>query len=255
MARKKKSGGGGGGDGGGWIVTFSDLMTLLLTFFVLLLSMASMDATKLQQIGLSDSGATVLPLIQERFLSVGDNEKVPERVRLLEKILRHPSYPKFMEENPELIKNLLFPEDMFPPELFSAILDENLLVLAHPEGIVIVFTGGLLFEPLTFKLDSQGETLLEALLPILQSVSSDVNISGYTDNEPGRSMSNDHLSTLRAMAVLDFFLKDASLMPERFSVSGYGADWPMFDNATPMGRAKNRRVEVLLKTNKRQSGY
>jgi chemotaxis protein MotB len=73
------------------------------------------------------------------------------------------------------------------------------------------------------------------------------NVSGYTDDAPGRAVDNYTLSGERALSVLNFFLNHG-LRKERFSVAGYGPHWPVADNATEQGRAENRRVEILLKT-------
>ncbi len=241
MARRKKRGGGGGGEG--WLVTFSDLMTLLLTFFVLLLSMASMDTTTITRISAFSKGTS--------HIDLSGPGRVPERVELLTAMLKD---PKNILEKMNRIKDLLFPLDILPKELSKGELDKNLSILEHPEGVVIVLTDSLLFAEGSPILDEKGGKLIDALTPVIHAVNADVNISGYTDTTPGRAISNDDLSAMRALSVLERFLQ-AGMQAGRFSVSGYGPDKPMFTNDTPEGRRRNRRVELLVKTTPRVGSY
>ena len=229
--------------GAGWLVTFSDLMTLLLTFFVLLLSMSSMDTTTITRI------SAALSLVAH-----ADPEnagRIPERIQEVVELLRD---PENAFEKQQRIKDLLFPYDILPPEVTTGDIEENIRILEHPEGVVIVLTDGLVFEPNSSTLDGKGKKLLELLYPVIVAVNTDVNISGFTDNIPPQGISNDDLSALRALAVLEHFLH-GNLKPDRFSVSGYGADKPMYGNDTEENRAKNRRVEILIKTAKAVGRY
>ncbi len=239
--RKKKSGGGGGGDG--WLVTFSDLMTLLLTFFVLLLSMASMDTTTITRIS---SFSNSLAPIQHSGAS-----RMSDRVKLVIDLVR--DHDNLLLQN-DRIKDLLFPDDIFPPEMNVADVKANVSILQHPEGVVIVLTDGLLFAEGSAEPDARGRALLDALTPVIHGVNADVNISGHTDSTPQPPPGNDELSARRALAVLERFLA-GKVPPDRFSISAYGPDKPMYANDTPEGRRKNRRVEILLKTAKRLARY
>ncbi len=241
MARRKKSG--GGLVGGGWLITYSDLMTLLMTFFVLLLSMSSMDRMTITRISGYDGGAAPI--------ESGSAGRLSDRIRILSKLLRDPDNVLMQSER---IKDLLFPDDILPPEVKSGDVKENLRVLAHPEGVVIVLTDGLLFAEGSAELDEQGVKLMEALIPVIYSVNADVNISGHTDTTPVPPPGNDELSVQRALSVLRVFLT-GKVPADRFSVSGYGPNKPMYPNDTPENRAKNRRVEILLKTTKRLGRY
>ena len=239
MARRKKKSEEGGA---AWLVTFSDLMTLLLTFFVLLLSMASMDTTVITRISAQTQSLSQIPQS-----GLG---RVPERIQILTRILKDP-YNILEKRN--RIKDLLFPLDRLPKEISSSDLDKNLSILEHPEGVVIVLTEGLLFREGSAMLDQKGKTLLDLLTPVIHQVNADVNISGHSD-AAGEGGDGYELSFLRAAGVLEHFLQ-VPLPADRFSVSGYGPDKPMFSNADSEGRQKNRRVEILLKTTPRVGSY
>lgn len=234
MARKKKKSAGMASDG--WLVTFGDLVTLLLTFFVLLLSMSSMDRSVLTRITFftDDVG----------FLTNRSAGRIPQRVKFIVEAL---DKPWEVLEKQKRIKDLLFPDDELPPEISRSTLEANLKVLARPEGVALVLTDALLFPSGGAQLSEAARRLLEPVREVLVFMPAPVNVSGYTDDVGGASDANHALSGERALAVLEFFLS-SGLPPERFSVSGYGPAWPIADNGTEEGRAQNRRVEILLKT-------
>ena len=238
MARKKKAATGGGG-GGGWLVTFSDLMTLLLTFFVLLLSMSSMDNSIVMEVA-SFFKQNVA------FLSEPGASKVEDRYRILKKILQDPFAAI---DKPDRIKDLLFPNDVLPPDISKSTLDANLLVLRRPEGVALVLTDKILFPLGKTDLSVTGQKIVAEVGRFLQSMSSSVNIAGYTDSIPGGTLDNCEIAARRAMSVLRYF-KGMGMASNRFSVSGYGPNFPIADNSIPAGRAKNRRIEILVKTGK-----
>ena len=242
MARRKKSGGGGSEDPA-WLVTFSDLMTLLLTFFVLLLSMASMDTTVLTRISAQMRSLAHMPL--------SGPGRTPERIEMIVKMLKDPAN---ILQKKDRLKDLLFPRDVLPAELSYNDVANNITILQHPEGVVIVLTEGLLFGPGSAALDSTGKKLLDVLTPVMHAVNADANISGHTGPGQGDGTDLYRLSFLRGSTVLEHFLQN-QLKPDRFSVSGYGPDKPMLPNDSEQNRRQNRRVEILLKTTPRVGSY
>lgn len=229
--------------GTAWLITFSDLMTLLLTFFVLLVSMSSMDTAIFTRISSHMRSLAPIPL--------SGAGRLPERITIITKLIKDPAN---LLEKKKRLKDLLFPHDVLPPELSAGELDKNLDILQHPEGIVIVLTEGLLFAPGAAGLDAKGKKLLDALTPVILAVNADTNISGHTDPGPGEGADLYRLSFLRAANVLEHFLQN-KIKPDRFSVSGYGADKPAYPNDTAEHQKQNRRVEILLKTTPRMGSY
>ncbi|WP_027720611.1 OmpA family protein [Maridesulfovibrio zosterae] len=230
--------------GGAWLVTFSDLVTLLLTFFVLLLSMASMDHSFITRV-------TIMPA-ELGFLDKRGSGRVTAKVKLVSEFLERPWE---VLERQNRIKDLLFPDDVLPPEMDRATLNENLKVLAKPEGVALVLTDKLMFPLGKSELDDSAKMLLYQFVPVLDYLgTADVNVSGYTDNVGGMSLSNFQLSGDRAMAVLTYFVKQG-IANERLSVSAYGPMFPLYSNISPEGRNQNRRVEILIKTTPHMGGY
>ena len=221
------------------MVTFSDLMTLLLTFFVLLLSMSSMDKSIIREI------ITIFER-EPGFLSVRGAGRIETRFKILEEILRN---PEDILEKKQRIKDLLFPEEILPPQINKSTLDENLEVLLRPEGVALVLSDEILFPSGKADLSRAARSLLQQIFTLMIISPADVNIAGYTDSVPAVDPDNYTLSAMRGLAVMDFFLgKD--LDPKRFSVSAYGPNFPAADNQEPEEQARNRRVEILFKTEK-----
>ncbi|WP_456324312.1 OmpA/MotB family protein [Desulfonauticus submarinus] len=238
MGKRKKSKGGGGPPKDGWLVTFSDLVTLLLTFFVLLLSMSSLDNSVVKDVVSVFTQST-------GFLGASSNVKIEDRFKLLRDILQKPW--EILDKQQRII-DLLFPDEVLPPEITKSTLQRNLEILKRPEGVALVLHDGILFRPGAYQLLPGAKALLRQIAILISIWPAPVNIAGYTDNLKSRKMDNYTLSSLRALAVLEF-LREQHIAPERFSVSAYGPNFPIADNKTPEGRKRNRRVEILLKIN------
>lgn len=219
-----------------WLITFGDLVTLLLTFFVLILSMSSMDRSFLTKIVLFKNDFSVLT-----YKGAG---KIPRRIHLVIDLLERP-WEVMDKQN--RIKDLLYPEDEIPPEITRSTLMKNLQILARPEGVALVLSNDLLFPPGGYELTEQARYALGRIAEVMEYMQAPVNVAGYTDSDPGGRMNNYELSGERSLSVLEFFL-EYGMRKERFSLSGYGPHWPMGDNETEKGKAENRRVEILLKT-------
>jgi len=221
----------------GWLVTFSDLITLLLTFFVLLLSMSSMDK-KIVRESLHLFGWDL------GYVSRAGAGRIPTKYEFVVELLQRPWE---FRDHEERVRDLLFPDEVLPKEIQRSTVEESVRFLERPEGLAILLTEDLLFPLGGFALTDPAKAILAQLAPLMQVAPNDINISGHTDNLPGRTMDNDTLSALRGMAVLEWLL-ELGVPDVRLSVSGYGERLPVADNASPEGRALNRRVEILFKT-------
>ncbi|WP_319469250.1 flagellar motor protein MotB [uncultured Pseudodesulfovibrio sp.] len=226
-----------------WLVTFSDLVTLLLTFFVLLLTMSSMDNAILTRVTLHTAD---LGLLDKR-----GSGRVTAKERLVVDLMAKPWQ---VLDKKQRIKDLLFPDDVLPEELDKSELDKNLEILAKPDGVALVFTDKLLFEPGQSALSPRGEFVLDRIIPMMTHTGAPVNIAGYTSGVEG-AIDPFVLSGDRALAVLSFLVK-AGMPDSRFSLSAYGGAFPVRDDyGRPADSAMNRRVEILLKTARPIGGY
>lgn len=227
-----------------WLITFSDLMTLLLTFFVLLLTMASMDNAILTTVSLSTADLGLLDKRGSGRVNVKDRLVV----ELMEK-------PWEVLDKQDRIKDLLFPDDTLPEEIEKSTLDRNLDVLARQDGVALVFTTDILFTEGGSELSEAGKFLVGRLVPMMTQTEAPINISGHTD-EPEFAGDMFDLSGNRALAVLAHMVA-LGVPNKRFTVSAYGNLFPAVDElGQPVAdSAKNRRVEILLKTALPIGGY
>jgi chemotaxis protein MotB len=218
------------------------MMTLLLAFFVLLLSMSGLDGAALARIS-----------AWMRDPAAGGGVSGGSAGTLVAGIVKAPS-------DPAGYRALLNSAGVRLPSGLTgdAGAGADGVVLEHREGVVIVLTDTLLFRPASALLDPSGKMLLDALTPAVKALDAEVNISGHTDSGPAQGLPDPEylydLSWSRAVAVLEHFLHEG-VRAERFSVSAYGPDKAMYRNDTPEGRRKNRRLEILVKTAPRADSY
>ena len=218
-----------------WVVTFGDLMSLLLCFFVLMLSFSEMDRKKYKIV----SGS-----IKQAF---GIQKKVP--------VFESPKGQKMIaREFDQSIVMAKIKDEIVGPileELRSNIgFEEELVDLDVTEDqVTIRLMGETTFDTGKAEIEPQFKLLLIKLGAILKTAPGDIVIVGHTDNVPlvgGRFRSNLGLSIARSGNVAEFLLHNSSIEPDRVSTMGFGEYRPLVSNATPEGREKNRRVEIIL---------
>ena len=221
-----------------WLAAFGDLMSLLLCFFVLLLSMSTMDAKKIQEAIGSLAGAlsvleggTKTEISRERQQQATPIETTEETSnRVVTTQLR-----KAIVEINEMLKISGGPE---------------IQIEEAEDGFIIRLPDGLLFEPGSAVIQNADALLfLRRIALIIQKLPENLHIKarGHTDTNPPDSSSpfkdNWELSTARAVSVVKELIKN-QIDPRKMSASGKAEFDPITSNATPEGRAKNRRVEL-----------
>jgi len=224
-----------------WMVTFSDLVMLLLTFFVMLLTMSSMDSKMLNDIRSSLNAAAGL-LEYSGLRGVGSLGKF---------IQEYQSSSDLFVIDHDRLKNLI-PSAGLDNIMSEKIKDLNEImdITDDERGIVLSLQENILFDPGEAKIKKDFSHVLDSIATAIASCPNDILIMGHTDNIPSHSKtyeSNWELSSYRALSILEYFLKDKGLQPSRFSVGGYGPARPLYPNDTPKNRALNRRVEIIFK--------
>ena len=227
-------------DTNSWMVTFSDLITLLLTFFVLLISMSSMDQQKLREILIHmGDAAGVLELSKER--EIGAIEKFIANYTVTENkfiVDQNAIRDMFKIEAKKKLKQIM-------PDVSEAV------GLADDErGIIFYFQDNIFFDPGRTTIKKEGMPVLDMLAATIASCDNDILIMGHTDDIPIKDKlyeTNWELSSYRGLAVLEYFIKQKNLSAKRFSVGGYGPSRPLYPNASPKHRAMNRRVEIIFR--------
>ena len=240
MARKKKTED-GGLTGDEWLGTYSDCVTLLMTFFVLLYSMSTVDAEKVKSISqafsLLNGKASDSILQYDKYEGtepiVGGESKVENTIEESEyqdNRTMYESVKEFIEENK---------------------LDDSIDVAQNEKGVVLQLKDSILFESGQADLKEGSNEVLDKINDIISTVPNSVVIEGHTDNVPIKNekyKDNWDLSSMRATNVLRYFTEGKHQDPTKFKAAGYGEYKPKVDNSTDENRAQNRRVNILIES-------
>lgn len=226
-----------------WLITFADLCTLLLTFFVLIVSMSSLNHRALRATFVNFTHSS--GILNYRHLDRIAKEKdmiIKEICKSLESV--HQLDIRDIDEIP--------PEEM-------ADSDFNLLVSSGTgvwlrrnmtdRTFSMIFANKLLFEKGSAELAPAARDILKTIGDAVADVDYRITIDGHTDATPIRSglyRSNAALSLARAQSVLELFLNSCAMLPERLAIGGYGSSQPLEKAASPERQALNRRVELIF---------
>lgn len=231
-----------------WIITFADMVTLLLVFFILLFTIATVEAKKFQLVMTSIQSA----LHQEKpaanqvvMQDISKNEK-PEEVIYEEEV----DVKKHENESAEEVSG---DKQKLLVEVQELIKEQRLgeHIYAYTEGnkIILRIKGTMLFSSGNVDLIEKSKIIFENIDALFKKYADyKIDIKGYTDNRPietKRFPSNWELSAIRATTVLRYFV-NRGIDPARLSATGYADLFPIADNNTIEGRAQNRRVEFVL---------
>lgn len=233
MARKRKADDSGGAS---WLETYSDLVTLLLTFFILLYAMSTIDAQKYS-------------MLVEAF-SKGDaivkDDDLPEGDELLD----HGSTEDTPIEEPEEAEDIDKLYKLITEYVEDNKLSESVLVSKSDEYVFIRFSDDITFSGYSNTLKASGIQILDVLatgLRLVDDYIEEVIIAGHTAEVVSDTTKIDRkLSTERANAVLEYLESKNAIDPVKYLAIGYGLYSPIADNSTSEGRAKNRRVEIYI---------
>lgn len=222
----------GGGGEARWLTTYGDAMTLLLVFFVLLLSMSTINPQTFQvvissfqgAVGVLEGGKTLTPAkLMDMGINVHELSQAETTVS---------------ENIPKEVEQMLEVED------------KEAQVRQDERGIVIQVTNQLLFGEGQVELTEEGRTFLGNVATLIQAPSLEdrqLRVEGHTDTIPAESYdSNWQISVLRSSNVVETFVNEYGIDPNRMSAVGFGPYRPIATNETPEGRSENRRVEIVI---------
>ena len=246
-----------------WMATFSDLMNLLLCFFVLLFSMSSIDAAKFEQVVASFN--ETFSVFSGGATAIGDGILISNGVSQLNELDEYINSTGKMDEGQVVdedvaaVKEKMEEAQLEESETLAEQIQEAVDDKEMGSEIDIEFTSQ--YVQLTLKgalLFDSGSTLLkEEAKPVLDQVglmleryaAGTIEIEGHTDNVPmsgAKYSNNDELSSGRALSVFDYLLSVTDLDPANVKHAGRGEYVPIADNSTPEGRTRNRRVEIKI---------
>lgn len=213
----------------GWMDTYADTITLLLTFFILLYSISSVDSKKLNEL------SQALKNSLKGETEVGELQNLEDLKVDINEINESTEYEDLVNKLSQIIENNS--------------LAEVIKIREEDDGVVLQLDETILFDSGKANLKEYSKEILDIITTIITNIDNDVLIEGNTDNVPIKSTeyaTNWELSTARAVSVVRYFVESKKLDPTRFSVKGYGEFKPLVENDTPENKAINRRVDILI---------
>ncbi len=222
-----------------WMCTFADLMSLLLCFFVLLLSFSTMDVVKYKRAvgSLKDAFG-----IQYRENVAGTPHG---QLMVSTDFLSTPLAVKVQSEINEVVAE----------EVDAGLIDVEL----NQDGILLRVKDRLGYEFGKASLNPKFTKILDKIGSIIQKTGSTVIVSGHTDNVPlrkgGAFSSNWTLSTARSATVVEYWAQNNHISAKLMSAMGYADGQPVASNDTAVGRSSNRRVEFKIKVNQQARSF
>lgn len=209
-----------------WMVSYADFVTLLFCFFTAMFAISNIDTEKLGKF--VDSMRLAFNVSGSR----GNAFSVIEGIQIF--------VPADIDIETE-VKDTL-----------GVLITESkgaLDVKRDRRGVVISVADKMFFESGEAMLKDDSKGVLDKVASTLTRYSRMIRIEGHTDNVPinnNKFPSNWELSAARAINVAKYFLNSHNIQPERISTIGYAEFKPVAPNDTPEGRAKNRRVDIVL---------
>ncbi len=227
-----------------WVVTFGDLMSLLLCFFVLLLSFSEMDKSVYKEVAGS----------LEKAFGVQRKDKVldtPKGLKMIAKDFDQAIVPP--RPSQEFIvtqeKKQIGDELQQVVETHFKDVQDLIDINVGEDQIAISLMGESTFDSGKARIKPQMKPLLDKIAAALSGTDGEIIIAGHTDNVPlsgGRYRSNLGLSIARAASVAEYMLGQGKIEPDRIATMGFGEYRPVESNRNAGGRQKNRRVEIIL---------
>ncbi|MBQ8031881.1 MAG: flagellar motor protein MotB [Butyrivibrio sp.] len=255
-----------------WQGTFGDLMNLLLCFFVLLFSMATMDAAKFEEVAASFSSA--FSVFSGGEMAIGKGALIGDGVSQLTELSSYITSMGLAQSGEDSDSEETAVGEMEQQELMEAAEAEQLEASAElaeqieealEEGeidnmvslnytsqyVQLTIQGSILFDSGKVDLKEDALPVVEKVGQILESYAGGtIEIEGHTDNIPmgggGKYANNDELSSGRALTIFYYLTENTTLDPANLVHTGRGQYDPIADNSTDEGRARNRRVEIKI---------
>lgn len=243
-----------------WLVSYADYMTLLFALFVVLYAMAMVNEKQFESI--TQSLGRVFQANEELPKNKGHGDDIlpvnssKTNKRLYGDGILEEAGPELVEGKNQLsnIKDSQVGTDLtsLEKQLHTALYDivESGYAKLQIDGdwLEIELNSGLLFPSGSASPTNSAKAIMGAIYDVIGDVSNFVRIRGYTDNQPIDTeifSSNWELSVARATAILTL-LEQMNMDPARMAIEGYGEYYPIADNNTAQGRAKNRRVVIAI---------
>ncbi len=256
-----------------WMATFSDLMNLLLCFFVLLFSMSTIDEAKFNELvaamnntfSIWQSGSTSIgegilisngvSQLNELDQYINSTGKTADSENDSENFEQYEQNGQSLQELTETLEEMNLAQNEETVELIEEAVSESAMsdqieVSFTSQYIQLSMNGALLYDSGSDELKENAKPVLDKVATILERYSQGIiEIEGHTDNVPihsSRFADNEELSSARALSVFYYLVENSNLNPTSLKHAGMGERMPVADNSTAEGRSRNRRVEIRI---------
>lgn len=229
-----------------WLLTYSDLITLLMIFFVIMYAMSNVDAQKYQVLSQSLNGA----LDPSGFGGTGSGGTGSGGGINLENAISETEAKAESEGK----TNKMDPELLAAAEKIRQLLKEKGLqdkvsVSIQERGVVVGLMNTVLFESGSTQIKKDAVPTLIAIGEVANGVHNYIRVEGNTDDVPMNTPqfpSNWELSVIRATEVLKLLISQSKVSPDRISAVGYGEYRPTVPNSSAENRSRNRKVDIVI---------
>ncbi|HEY5537087.1 MAG TPA: flagellar motor protein MotB [Acetobacterium sp.] len=223
-----------------WLLTYSDLITLLMIFFIVMYAMSNVNTEKYSKLAQSLNSA-----LAGDMQSI-DGAKEGTLVEKLDKNIPTVSAEEKAETSDEELEKVAA---MVIALLKEKGLEDQASVNITDRGVVISLKDIVLFESGSAEIKPENSGTLIEIGSLIKVVNNYVRIEGNTDNVPIQNSiysNNWDLSVMRASKVLDLIVTQSQYPPEKISAIGYGEYRPQGPNGTDEEKSENRRVDIVI---------
>ncbi|NBG89631.1 OmpA/MotB family protein [Isachenkonia alkalipeptolytica] len=237
--------------GSTWLITYSDMVTIILCFFIIFFMVNAEELTVLSHLNedLTEEVEEMATEVEEKSATVDhlsdENLRLEEEKQDLLASLEN-LQSELQEAKAGEMSSLSFVQYLQEKEMMDLVE-----IIENERGLAIRFSDQVLFDSGEAAVNREGLELLKETAVTLKEMELDNHmiIEGHTDDvptNPERYPSNWELSLDRAMGVARFLIDEKGFSEHRISVSGYGETRPIASNDDAEGRAKNRRIEIVI---------
>ncbi len=243
-----------------WLLTYADMITLLLALFIVLFAVSTINTKKFEALALG---------FKQSFSP--NPGALPSSNGVLQYDSLTPTAgPRQVQQHPSIATPIKQQTTSSPPQSLAASaeaqlssVDQQISKALQAKGVqssvtASLQTRGLVVQVLTDKvffatdsadLQSGGDVVVDTIASVLRTTSNDIDVEGYTDNQPitgGPYTSNEELSAVRAASVVTRLIEQDGLDPDRLVATGFGDTHAAAPNDTPADRALNRRIDFVI---------
>lgn len=236
-----------------WMVTYSDMVTLILVFFILLFSMSQIDLVKFEAVSESFRNRMIFdffpsPIPMENPTENSSHQKSGQASNEFDTPTHMPDVNDKDEadEEQDSLQTLMDDVEEF---LSEHELTDVVSANRTERGVVLVLQERILFDSGEAKILESGKPFLNKIGNLLTKIPNYVKVEGHTDNRPisnYRYPSNWELSGARAGSVIRYLIQENDFDESRFSIAGYGDTRPLVPNTSAENWSQNRRVEIVI---------